>query len=166
MKNQPLAEIFGFPTANVSRQAERYRKLKLCPYNNKIPNCTKDKANDPLGVCSIYHDQEAVITCPVRFRQDWIIAEDAAGFFFDERTSWTSLTEVRLKDKHGQSAGNIHIVLLSYDHMGRYTDYGLIEFQKLELDEGRLVPFEYYLLESEFVEKIAPFMYFNTAISG
>lgn len=31
MKNQPLAEVFGFPTANFSRQAERYRKLKLCP---------------------------------------------------------------------------------------------------------------------------------------
>ena len=28
MKNQPLAEVFGFPPANVSHQAERYR-LKM-----------------------------------------------------------------------------------------------------------------------------------------
>lgn len=36
--------------------AQRHRKQKLCPYNNKIPNCTKDKANNPLGVCSVWHN--------------------------------------------------------------------------------------------------------------
>ncbi len=145
MKNQPLAEVFGFPTANVSRQAERYRKLKLCPYNNKVPNCTKDKASDPLGVCSIYHDEEAVITCPVRFRQDWIIAEDAARFFFDEGASWTSLTEVRLKDKHGQSAGNIDVVLVAYDDRGRLVDFGSLEVQAVYISGNVRKPFEYYM---------------------
>ena len=122
MKNQPLAEVFGFPAANGSRQAERYRTLKLCPYNNKVPNCTKDKANDPLGVCSIYHDKEAVITCPVRFRQDWIIAEDAAGFFFEEGTSWTSLTEVRLKDKAEKRRFDTRVVAMKNTHHAKMTE--------------------------------------------
>ncbi len=110
-----LAEVFGFLVADMSDVAQRHRRLKLCPFNNKVPNCTKDKANDPLGVCSIYHNNHTVITCPVRFREHWIIAEDAVSFFFGDNANWTSLTEVKLEDKNGQSAGNIDIVLVAYD---------------------------------------------------
>ncbi len=68
-KKQPLAEVFGFPTDDLSDRAERYRRLKLCPYNNRVPSCTKDKANDPLGVCSIYYDRNDIVEpiTPVRF---------------------------------------------------------------------------------------------------
>lgn len=97
-RRHPLAEVFGFPVDNSSLEAIRHRQHKLCPFNNHVPNCTKDKANDPLGVCSIFHGDEVAITCPVRFRQSWIIADDAAEFFFPADASWTSLTEVRLKD--------------------------------------------------------------------
>lgn len=54
MPKHPLAEIFGFPTDNLSLDAARYRKNKLCPFNNRVPSCTKDKIEDPLGVCSVY----------------------------------------------------------------------------------------------------------------
>ena len=81
MSNHPLVEIFGFSASNVSKGALRYRKLRLCPFNNKVPNCTKDKADNPLGVCSIFHEDSIAITCPIRFREDWLIAEDAAEFF-------------------------------------------------------------------------------------
>ncbi len=84
MPKHPLAEVFGFPTTNLSPEAERYRKNKLCPYNNKVPSCTKDKAENPLGVCSVYAGNDIAITCPIRFRQDWLIAEDAAAFFFQK----------------------------------------------------------------------------------
>jgi len=40
---------------------------RLCPFNNKVPNCTKDKAQDPLGVCSVFHENEVVITWPNSF---------------------------------------------------------------------------------------------------
>jgi len=110
MPTHPLAEVFGFPTDNLSATVERYRNNRLCPYNNRVPSCTKDKANDPLGVCSIFDGEQPVITCPVRFRQDWLIAEDAARFFFPPETRWTSLTEVRLTDRNGRSAGNIHVI--------------------------------------------------------
>src|SRR5437762_2486322 len=130
MPKQPLAEVFGFPITNVGKDASRTRENRLCPFNNRVPNCTKDKANSPLGVCSIVNDNnEVIITCPVRFRQSWIIAEDAAGFFFPTGTKWTTLTEVRLKDKYDKSAGNIDVVLVSYDELGKVTDFGALEVQ-------------------------------------
>jgi len=55
--------------------------LSMC-CKSRVPNCTKDKAKNPLGVCSIYHENEPVITCPIRFRQDWIITDHAPSFFF------------------------------------------------------------------------------------
>jgi hypothetical protein len=142
---QPLAEVFGFPIDNSSKEAVRYRKHRLCPFGNRVPNCTKDKANNPLGVCSIYDGSDVVITCPVRFRQDWIIAEDAASFFFQAGTRWTTLTEVRLKDKHGKSAGNIDAVLVSYDDSGKVTDFGALEVQAVYISGNIRNPFEHFM---------------------
>ena len=142
---QPLAEVFGFPIDNLSAEADRYRQHKLCPFNNKVPNCTKDKANDPLGVCSIHSGLDVVITCPVRFRQNWIIADDAASFFFPPKATWTSLTEVRLKDKHGGSAGNIDVVLVSYDDRGKVLDFGALEVQAVYISGNGRNPFAHYM---------------------
>jgi hypothetical protein len=145
MSKQPLAEVFGFPIDNMSAQASRHRKNKLCPHNNRVPNCTKDKANDPLGVCSIHYGKDVVITCPIRFRQEWLIADDASRFFFPEDTSWTSLTEVRLKDAHGQSAGNIDVVLVAYDQQGQIIDFGTLEVQAVYISGNVRRPFAHYM---------------------
>src|SRR3990172_11340115 len=142
----PLAEIFGYPADNNSPEAQRHRKGKLCPFNNKVPNCTKDKALDPLGVCSIFdEDEKPAITCPVRFREDWLIAEDAAEFFFPSGTSWTSLTEIRIKDATGQSAGNIDVVLVSYDKAGKIKDFGSLEIQGVYISGNVRNPFDKYM---------------------
>ncbi len=145
MPKQPLAEVFGFPISNKSPEAMRYQEKRLCPFNNKVPNCTKDKANDPLGVCSVYEGSNIAITCPVRFREDWLIADDAAAFFFPPGTTWTSLVEVRLKDKNGQSAGNIDVVLVAYDDRGRVTDFGSCEVQAVYISGNVRAPFEHYM---------------------
>lgn len=145
MSKHPLAEVFGYPPANPSPEAVRHRSKRLCPFNNKVPNCTKDKANDPLGVCSI-HDGEAIaITCPIRFRQNWLIADQAATFFFPPDAKWTSLVEVRLNDKHGKSAGNIDIVLVSYDERGRIKDFGSVEVQAVYISGNVRAPFEFFM---------------------
>ena len=144
MIKQPLAEVFGFPINNMSAAADRNRRDRLCPFNNRVPNCTKDKANDPLGVCSVIHEGAAVITCPIRFRQDWIIATDAANFFFPE-SKWTTLTEVKLKDKSGKSAGNIDVVVVSYDANGKITDFGALEVQAVYISGNVRNPFEHYM---------------------
>lgn len=131
MPKQPLAEVFGFPVDNESPEAERYRQNRLCPYNNKVPNCTKDSVTNPLGICSIFHADTLAVICPVRMRQDWLIAEHAASFFFPAGSRWTTLVEVRLKDKQGSSAGNIDVVLVSYDEQGKITDFGALEVQSV-----------------------------------
>ena len=150
----PLAEVFGFLPSDRSVQARRFQKNKLCPYNNKVPNCTKDKANDPLGVCSINHRGGPVITCPIRFRQDWLIAEDAAGFFFSKDQKWTSLAEVRLTDRDDKSAGNIDIVLASYDDKGQITGFGSIEVQAVYISGNVRRPFEAFTNNPENWESV------------
>jgi hypothetical protein len=144
-KKNPLAEVFGFPLANTDKEASRYRKNKLCPYNNKVPSCTKDKAQNPLGVCSVFDKDNIAITCPVRFRQDWIITEDAADFFFPQNSMWTSLTEVMLHDANRQSAGSIDLVLVSYDAHGIITDFGSLEIQGVYISGNVRRPFERYI---------------------
>lgn len=109
-------------------------------------NCTKTSIENPLGVCSVFGaGGEAVITCPVRFQQDWRIASDAAAFFFPPGAAWTSLTEVRLKDSMGKSAGNIDVVLLSYDSVGRITGYGSLEVRAVYISGNVSTPFKHYM---------------------
>lgn len=145
MPKQPLAEVFGYPITDNSDDARRCRKNRLCPFGNRVPNCTKDKANDPLGVCSIFDGESVVITCPIRFRERWLIAEDAAEFFFPPGAKWTTLTEVRLKDAFDKSAGNIDVVLCSYDNHGKITDFGALEVQAVYISGNVRNPFEHYM---------------------
>lgn len=145
MPNQPMAEVFGFPVENNCEAAARHRAKRLCPFNNKVPNCTKDKAQNPLGVCSVFDGNDIAITCPVRFRQDWRIAENAAEFFFPPKTKWTSLVEVQLHDKHGKSAGNIDVVLVAYNEKGKVIDFGSCEVQAVYISGNIRDPFEQYM---------------------
>jgi len=149
MPTHPLAEVFGFPADNLSAVAERYRKNKLCPYNNKVPSCTKDKAKDPLGVCSIFEGDQMAVTCPIRFRQDWLIVEDAANFLFPPNTNWTSLQEIRLNDAHGKSAGNIDFILVAYNETGQITDFGSLEIQAVYISGNVRQPFAQYMTNRE-----------------
>ena len=142
---QPLGEGFGFPIANESDRAMRYRNNKLCPYNNIVSNCTKNSIEFPLGVCSLNHKGKQVIICPIRFREDWTIISDAANFIFDGKASWTHVGEVRLKDKHGKSAGNIDYVLVAYDDKGRVVDFGSLEVQAVYISGNLTGPFTSYL---------------------
>ncbi len=149
MSKHPLAEVFGFPITNQTDEAARYRTNRLCPFNNKVPNCTKDKADDPLGVCSLIEDDSTTIVCPVRFRQDWIITVDAAKFFFSPETKWTSLTEIRLNDKYGRSAGNIDLVLVAYDENGKIVDFGSVEVQGVYISGNLTKPFKHFMKDPE-----------------
>jgi Restriction endonuclease NotI len=142
---QPLGEVFGFPIDNESDRARRYQDNKLCPYNNIVSNCTKNSIEFPLGVCSLNHKGKQVIICPIRFREDWTIISDAAGFIFEGKAAWTHVGEVRLKDKHGKSAGNIDYVLVAYDDKGRILDFGSLEVQAVYISGNLTGPFTAYL---------------------
>lgn len=84
----------------------------------------------------------------MRFRQEWIIAEDAANFFFPKNATWTSLVEVRLNDRHGKSAGYIDIVLVSYNEKGQIVDFGALEVQGVYISGNIRRPFEYFMEDS------------------
>jgi hypothetical protein len=55
------------------------------------------------------------------------------------------MTEVRLKDKYGKSAGNIDVVLVAYDARGRVLDFGALEVQAVYISGNIRRPFERYL---------------------
>jgi Restriction endonuclease NotI len=141
----PLGEVFGFTTTDQSPKAQRYRSHRHCPFNNKVPNCTNDQLKNPLGVCSVLHNDNPVITCPVRFREDWMITDDAADFFFEQGTRWSSLTEVHLNDANGKSAGNIDVMLVAYDERGKIIDFGAVEVHAAYISGNLREPFEYYM---------------------
>ena len=117
----------------------------MCPYHNRFPNCTKDKADNPLGVCSVYHDEHQVITCPSRFREDWKILHNAASFVWPKGTKWISLPEIKLIDGNGQSAGNVDYVIVSYDEEGLITDFVSIEVQGVYISGNLRNPFQQYM---------------------
>lgn len=145
VRNNPLAEIFGFPVNNETDLAKYYRENRLCPYHNRFPNCTKCKADNPLGVCCINHGEDKVITCPSRFREDWRILHDAASFVWPKGTKWTSLPEIKLVDAEGQSAGNVDYVIVSYDDDGQITDFASIEVQGVYISGNLSNPFQEYM---------------------
>lgn len=149
LSGNPLFEVFGFPPDNMTEQARRHRENKLCPFNNKVPDCTKDKAENPLGVCSITDGDSHTITCPVRFRQDWRIATEAAKFFGFPPGTWTILQEVRLNDNNSRSAGNIDLVIISRDEHGHITDFGSVEVQAVYISGNVRQPFEHYMQDPE-----------------
>jgi hypothetical protein len=142
----PLGEVFGFPPDNFSQIAKTGRSDKLCRFNNKVDRCTKDKKNNPLGVCSMLDASgETVITCPTRFREDWLIAQHAAAFFFPATSKWTKLPEVRLNNELGDSAGNIDVVLVSCDEHGNVIDFGSLEIQGVYISGNIRNPFKDYM---------------------
>jgi len=133
LPRQPLCEVFGFPVNCFDPEAVRYRTEKLCPFNNRIPQCTKDKAKDPLGVCSIKEGDLAIAICPVRFRQSWKIMADVQSFLLPNATKSDFVTEVRLKDANGQAIGNIDVVLVETDQR-EVIDYGQAEIIQIQTD--------------------------------
>jgi hypothetical protein len=145
MPKNPLAEVFGYPVDNMSQDAVNHRQGRLCPYNNSSGlNCTKNSATDPLGVCTIFEGDRLVVTCPIRLRQDLKIVADAANFFFPGMR-YVALTEARLKDKHGKSAGNIDVVIAALDDTDEIVDFGAVEVQAVYISGNVSKIFKEYM---------------------
>lgn len=146
MPQNPLVEVFGYPVGNMSQEAINHRQGKFCPFHNSSGlNCTKNSATDPLGVCTVLAGNELAITCPVRLRQDLVIVSDAARFFFPEQTRYVTLTEVRLKDGVGKSAGNIDIVLVALNEQNQIIDFGALEVQAVYISGNVSKAFQEYM---------------------
>src|SRR3989344_121445 len=66
-------------------------------------------------------------------------------FFFPDGAKWSSLTEVRLNDANGKSAGNIDVVLVAYDDNDQIYDFGALEIQAVYISGNVRDPFEHYM---------------------
>lgn len=146
MLKNPLAEVFGYPANNMAPEGVNFRQGRLCPFHNSSGlNCTKNSATDPLGVCTIFDGDNLAITCPIRLRQDLLIISDAARFFFPQAQRYLALTEVRLNDKHGKSAGNIDIVIAELDAQGKLKNFGALEVQAVYISGNVSKAFKTYM---------------------
>jgi hypothetical protein len=144
----PLCEVFGYPADNFSQDAIRNRQNKLCPFKNINPQlCTKDKANDPLGVCSIWEGKNPVITCPARFLQDRKILVDTKKFLLSNTLDPKIIFEVGLVDLSKRPIGRIDCVLIDEDANGKITDFGALEIQAVYISGNIRRHFEYYIAD-------------------
>lgn len=145
MPANPLIEVFGYPAEDMSEAASRARENRLCPFGNPSSlHCTKSSAINPLGVCSILDGTQLAVTCPVRLRQDNLFLADAGAFFFSGRR-FVALTEVRLNDHLGKSAGNIDVVLAVLDEEQNVIDFGAIELQAVYISGNVGAAFAHYM---------------------
>ena len=143
--DHPLCEVFGYPYNDFSEEAKKHRSQKLCPYNNRIPQCTKSSKTNPIGVCTMWYQEEETVICPVRFRQNWRILKDAASFLLPEVTSWSWVSEAYLRDAYGASVGKIDFVLVAQDEQGRVTNFGALEVQSVYVSGNITNPFKHYM---------------------
>ena len=74
-----------------------------------------------------------------------IEVNDASEFFFEPGVQWTSLGEVRLKNKNGGPVGNIDYVLVSYDDRGRVLDFASLEIQAVYISGNLGGAFKSYM---------------------
>jgi hypothetical protein len=147
MGRQPLGEVFGTPIDAVDEQTLQIRSKKLCPFAGPGRRCNKDKAENPLGVCSVNHAGQAnpTITCPTRFLESGIVAKDAAEFFFGPNASWSFVPEVKLKDVNGKAAGNIDLVIYQKSKAGDIVDFGSVEIQAVYISGNVREPFDHFM---------------------
>ena len=118
MHNHPLAEVFGFPPDNLSEEAERFRKDKLCPFHNKVPSCTKDKALDPLGVCTVHSGSTVAIRGMATIR----------SFYCNKSVSGLRQGDIAIKGclrnlQCRAYLGDTHALILV--HFFRHADFGI-----------------------------------------
>lgn len=56
-----------------------------------------------------------------------------------------ALSEIRLNDAEGKSAGNIDVVLVEYDRERRITNFGALEVQAVYISGNVRNPFAHYM---------------------
>lgn len=145
VKPHILFEVFGYPSVDLSEKAEEARKKHLCPFKvsaGHSEKCTKDKANDPLGVCTLEWAGKPITVCPYRFLEIpnllGTIAHELLG-----TADFQSLPEIPLKDAANQVVGNLDSVLV-VSNAGAVVDFAGVEFQSVYISQNLRIYFDAY----------------------
>ena len=128
--NRP-AEIFGFPLANQSVEAQQVRQQHQCPFRN-VPCDKKSRLLDvPFGVCSVQVRARMQVICPHRFDEGGSLAgvprvlEDIATHYFGDTNNIVVFAETRLPN-----VGNIDFVIVKHRAMRpEIDDFVAVEIQ-------------------------------------
>jgi len=137
-----LYEVFGYPSIDFSDEAKKARKERLCPFKGGSEKCTKDKASDPLGVCTLEWEEKPIIVCPYRF----LGIPDLLGTIAQEllgTTNFQLLPEVPLKNAADQIVGNLDSVLI-FSKDGEIKDFVGVEFQSVYISQNLRRYFDLY----------------------
>lgn len=128
--NRP-AEVFGYPIANSSSEAQAVRNRHWCPFVNRVCNKKSRLIEYPFGVCSVETRRGIHTTCPRRFEERGTIEgvsrvlEDIALHYFGDFNNVISFAEVKLP-----KIGAIDYVLVRHKQMkAEVDDFIAVEFQ-------------------------------------
>ena len=117
-------EIFGHPIKDRSKQAEKDRKRRWCPFVNK--KCSKQSRLEyPFGVCSVRYENELIAICPKRFRQQDLVFKDIAKAAFGSLHNLLLFDEIKLGD-----IGSCDFVVVKHKPLKKdIEDFMIVEFQ-------------------------------------
>ncbi len=126
-----LAEVFGFPIGNLSKEAQAVRARRWCPFLDR-PCDKKSRLIDfAFGVCSVECNGEIHTICPRRFQEQGAIngvpkvLENIALHYFGDFANTIAFSEVRLPN-----VGSIDFVLVRHKPMKpQVEDFVAIEIQ-------------------------------------
>ena len=133
-----LGEVFGTRPADQSEAAKAIRHEKMCPFRSTA--CTKDKKDDPLGVCTLETNNELTVVCPVRFIQEDRIFRDAGDLAFGMGTSIAVFPEYKLLEimdgsEKIKKIGKVDFLIGKVDS-GHVTDFCALEIQAVYSSGG------------------------------
>lgn len=128
--NRP-AEIFGYPVADRSQEAQDTRKRHWCPFADRLCNKKSRLLDFPFGVCSVEHCGAIHTICPCRFEERGAIGgvpkvlEDVALHYFGDFNNTIVFSEVSLP-----KVGHIDYVLVRHKPMRpEVEDFVSVEVQ-------------------------------------
>ena len=141
---RPLAEVFGFPATDMSTSAmvDRTNAFARSTIKFRTAQRTKLKIRWAYAACFMMMKLSSLAQSVFANMAD---CRRRCGFLFSGRCDLATLTEVRLKDADGGSAGNIDIVLCAYDKAGKVYDFGALEVQAVYISGNVRNPFEHYM---------------------
>lgn len=145
IKPHILFEVFGYPSVDLSEKAEEARRKHFCPFKASAgysEKCTKDKANDPLGVCTLEWEGNPITVCPYRFLEIPDLLETIAHELLGT-TNFQLLPEIPLKDADNRVVGNLDSVLV-VSSAGEVVDFVGVEFQSVYISQNLRTYFEAY----------------------
>ena len=148
IRKHPLAEVFGHLTTDMSLKAKRFRAHRLCPLTILCQTAQKTKPRILSAFAVSIKTIRRLLPVQSVFVRTGLLPMRQHPLF-DKAATWSSLTEVRMNDSKGKSAGNIDMVLVAYDNNGKVYDFGALEIQAVYISGNVREPFEHYMKDQQ-----------------